>query len=421
MEAKAKYIALNIADRGNTAQDLGGRTPLGTDRGKWISLQTEAPEIAEKLKRVRARSSSDDKFMMDGHKLLWHLDRVNDWANNKRIAPLHIDLGITTGCNMGCTYCYGVVQGRTGFLTTVNQRYDMPRDAILRLFKEAKEVGVRSIAIIGEGENTLNPAFYDAVDYARKINLDISLATNGTVFHGEKIYDMLAALTWIRINLSAASHELFVKIHQLKPYYFDRVLDNVRTLVRTKNENGLSVTIGLQMVVTKENIDQIVPLAKLGGELGVDYFVVKPCSDTPEKFLDSPDAEYLQIENILQEAESYSSKNYHVVVKWHKLLNMGLKEYRTCSGTQFIIAISGDGSVFPCGHWFNVRREEFIMGNVIEQSFKDIVQSERYWDVQKKVYCTVNVNKDCESNCRPHYVNNFLWGLQNRPPHVNFI
>ena len=33
------------------------------------------------------------------------------------------------------------------------------------------------------------------------------------------------------------------------------------------------------MVVTKDNMKDIVPLAKLGKECGVDYLVVKPCSD----------------------------------------------------------------------------------------------------------------------------------------------
>ena len=48
------------------------------------------------------------------------------------------------------------------------------------------------------------------------------------------------------------------------------------------------------------------------------------------------------------------------------------------------------------------------MGNVVEKSFKEIWQSERYWEVQEKIRKHVNVNNDCESNCRQHYVNRFL-------------
>ena len=55
----------------------------------------------------------------------------------------------------------------------------MPTDAVKKTFKDAKEIGVKSIALIGEGENTLHPDFYDILSYGKEIGLDLSLATNG--------------------------------------------------------------------------------------------------------------------------------------------------------------------------------------------------------------------------------------------------
>ena len=52
-----------------------------------------------------------DKYLMDSHKLYWHLDRINDWKNGKKIAPVHIDVGISKGCNIKCHYCFGALQG----------------------------------------------------------------------------------------------------------------------------------------------------------------------------------------------------------------------------------------------------------------------------------------------------------------------
>ena len=60
------------------------------------------------------------------------------------------------------------------------------------------------------------------------------------------------------------------------------------------------------------------------------------------------------------------------------------------------------------------------MGNLKEKSFKEIVESDRYWKVQQKIK-EVNVNKECESNCRQHYINQFLWSVARDPEHVNFI
>jgi len=358
----------------------------------------------------------EDKYLMDGHKLLWHLDRVNQWLNGERIAPLHIDLGITTGCNIRCSYCYGVLQANVA----ASKRFNMPREALWRLLKDAKDIGVRSIAFIGEGENTLNVALYDALNYAKAIDLDVSLATNGVRIQKERVEDMLSSLVWVRFNISAATPDSYRRIHGVKGEVFHKVLGNIKYCVDTKKECGLATAIGLQMVVVHDNMQDIVPLAKLGKDLGVDYLVVKPCSDTYQGTIGSPNEEYLEIEDILAEAEGYSTDGYTVSVKWQKMGNLGLKDYGVCYGTAFLIAISGDGRVFPCGHFFNFRSDEFLMGNVIETSLKDVVFSDRYWEVQRKIQ-SLNVNKECESNCRQYYISEFLWRLKNPPDHVNFI
>ena len=355
-----------------------------------------------------------DKFRMDSHKLLWHIDRLQEWKKGKKIAPLHIDLGITTGCNMACSYCYGVLQGRTN----ENHRFDMPAESLIRLIQDAKDVGVRSIAFIGEGENTLNLALYDGLMCAKEVGIDVSLATNGIAINADHIPLMLSSLKWIRFNISAATPESYFKIHRVM--CFDTVCRNIEACIQERNKLKSETTIGLQMVLTHDNVDDIVPLAKLGVNLGVDYLVIKPCSDSPEKSLNAPTHEYLDMEPLLTEAESYGTDSYSVIIKWQKMKNLGIKQFKKCFGTQFIIGISGDGTVFPCGHFFNIQRENYEMGNIIKNSFKEIVESDRYWDVQKRI-SRVNVNTDCETNCRQYYVSSFLESLQEVPAHVNFI
>lgn len=359
-----------------------------------------------------------DRFNMDGHKLYWHLDRVNEWQRGARIAPLHIDMGISKGCNMACTYCYGVIQGRTGYGTNVKGVYHMPAEAIFRTFRNAKDIGVRSIALIGEGENTLNPALYDAVEYGRRIELDLSLATNGLRIDRDRTQMLLGGLTWLRINISAGTPEGFRAIHQVDG--FERVIRNVEILTEAKARGGHACAIGLQMVMTKANFKEVIPLAKLGRDLGVDYLVIKPCSDTSDKSLDSPTDEYEENRLLFEEAKTYSTETYSVIPKLSKLMNRGWKDYPVCFGTQFLIAISADGGVFPCGHWFDVSRDEFLMGNVVDTPLSEIVASERYWNIQNRIQ-TINVNHDCESNCRQHYINQFLDKLATTPQHVNFI
>ena len=155
-------------------------------------------------------------------------------------------------------------------------------------------------------------------------------------------------------------------------------------------------------------------------QLDVDYLVIKPCSDTANGTLNAPHEKYGMMEDLLRKAEKETRSGYRAVVKWNKMNNCGEKDYDVCYGTPFLLQISGDGTVFPCGHFFSIRRNEFEMGNLIQQSFKDIIHSDRYWMIQEKMK-TLNVHKDCETNCRHYYLNQFLFKIKNPPNHINFI
>ena len=51
------------------------------------------------------------KRLMDGTKMLWHMDRIiQHYDKGERVAPVHIDMGLTKFCNVNCVFCYGVYQ-----------------------------------------------------------------------------------------------------------------------------------------------------------------------------------------------------------------------------------------------------------------------------------------------------------------------
>jgi|TARA_B100001964_G_C14259922_1_gene614816 radical SAM protein with 4Fe4S-binding SPASM domain len=359
-----------------------------------------------------------DKYLMDGHKLNWHQDRINDWLNGERIPPIHIDVGLSKGCNIRCEYCFGVLQGN---FYKKGADIFFPREALLRYVREAGEIGVRSMAFIGEAEPLLNPHIYEAILEGKKAGVDIALGTNGILFDtGKRGEDALKHLSWIRFNISAASDEAYRRIHGSKD--FSTAIEKIKHCVETKKRKNLGVTIGLQMVLTPNNVDQAIPLAKLGRELGVDYFVIKQCSDTVVNALGVFNRlkEYDNFSDILKEAEGMSNEHYNVIAKWKKITNKGIRNYDQCLGVPFLLYSSGDGKLYPCGAFFDYKEEEFRMGNLVKQSFKEIIESERYWDVVNKVK-KINVHKKCYSNCRTHAVNDFLWQLKHPPEHVNFV
>ncbi|MFQ5861546.1 MAG: radical SAM protein [Candidatus Brocadiales bacterium] len=359
-----------------------------------------------------------DKYIMNGHKLYWHLDRVMDWLNGERVAPIHIDVGLSKGCNIRCQYCFGVIQGN--FYRKGSEVY-FPRKPLLRYLKEAGKIGVRSMAFVGEAEPLLNPYVYEAIAEGKRAGVDIALGTNGILFDtGKRGEEALELLSWIRFNISAASDEAYRRIHASKE--FSTVVEKIKFCVDLKRRKGLNATIGLQMVLTPANVDQAVPLAKLGRQLGVDYCVIKQCSDTVENALGIYGRlqEYDNFADVLQEAEGISSNGYNVIVKWGKITNKGERSYDQCIGVPLLLYSSGDGRLYPCGAFFDFKEEEYRMGDLVKQSFKEIFESDRYWEVVEKVK-RIDVHKECYSNCRTHCINKFLWQLTHPPEHVNFV
>lgn len=384
-----------------------------------IANSEDAPHVPNQFTGPSYRNPPQ-RFRFDGHKMMHHLDRVMAWQNGERFAPIHIDMGLTKFCNTACIYCYAVVQNMT-------KGTMIGREALLSYIEDCGKLGVRSIGFIGDGEPTLNPALYDATVLAGKLGIDTSMATNGLLLDMDRAHDLLQNMSWIRFNLSAGTPEGFRRVHQSREENFAELIEKIRELVRIKKEYGYKCTLGLQMVLIPECFDEVLPEAKLGAELGVDYFVIKHCSDSEYKEIGINYEEYLKLGDMLREAESYSTADYVVQAKWNKinaaaesaLYKDGFRKYDVCYGTPFLLQISGNGKVYPCGPFFN--KERFYIGDLHEQSFYDMVSGERYWQVHQDVQASVDVHKDCAIGCRQDYVNKFLWDLKNPPEHINFI
>ena len=368
-----------------------------------------------------------DKIILDGHKLLWHKERVEAWLKGERIAPITIDCALTRRCTYRCIYCYGQLQA--------NDEKRITRDVIFRFLDDAADIGVKAISFVSDGESTCSPYIYEAITHAKENGLDVALGTNGVLLKEEKLEEMLSCLTYLRFNISAASPKEYSKIHgcRIEDYY--KVIDIIKKCVQIKRQNNYPVTLGLQMVLMPQFIKEVVPLAKLGKELGVDYTVIKHCSDDENHSLGINYQQYLSEDLIqtLKKAEQESTKNYLVQAKWSKILSGGERRYRHCYGPAFIMQFSGSGLVAPCGMLFNNKYKKFHIGNIADKPFKKIWQSEKYWQVLKTLASDeFNPKTDCGALCLQHKVNEFLWDLKQgkakletpkgKPPmHINFI
>ncbi len=368
-----------------------------------------------------------EKLILDSHKLGWHHDRVESWLNGERIAPITIDCALTRRCNYRCVYCYGQLQA--------NDEKKMTKDIIFRFLDDAAELGVKAISFVSDGESTCSPHLYDSIRHGKENGLDIALGTNGVLLKEESLEEMLPNLTYLRFNISAGEPKRYSEIHGCKEKDFYKLQDIIQKCVGVKKRGKLDTTIGMQMVLLPEFADQVKPLTKLGKALGVDYLVIKHCSDDEDSTLGVDYKKYFDsaLINILKEAEKQSDDKYFVKVKWSKILSDGKRRYTQCYGPPFIMQFSGSGLVAPCGMLFNDKYKKFHIGNIAETSFKELWKSDRYWEVMDYLSSDkFDARKDCGTLCLQHKVNEYLWDLKmgkikledpkgEKPPHVNFI
>ena len=342
-----------------------------------------------------------DKLILDGTKINWHLERVRAWEQGQRIAPITIDMALTRACNYACTFCYAMLQE--------NDREVITTDVMYRFLDDCAELGVKGISLVSDGESTLSPAFVTSVTRGHALGISMAVGTNGFILNRRKLEEVLPYLTYLRVNFSAGTRDRYAQIMGVKPEWFDRVCQNIRDMMEIKRKHNLPVTIGMQMVLMPQDSDQIMPFAQLGRELRPDYAIIKHCSDSEDGTLGVDYSKYAQFYHLLHEAEALSVEGYQVVVKWSKIQARGTRSYQRCYGAPFLLQISGSGLVAPCGMLFNERYKKFHCGNIVEKSFKEILRSDRYWEVMNYLASPqFNAQMMCGALCLQHKVNEYL-------------
>ncbi len=373
--------------------------------------------------------TKDGNLILDSHKLAYHFDRVKAFETGERIAPVSVDMALTRACGAMCSFCYAMVQ-------EPQERANVKVNEALNLLDDFREIGVKAVSLISDGESTLSKAYVPFIQHAANIGIDVGNATNGWEWEEEKIDQVLPHLTWVRFTCAAGTPEGYSNIMfkgKEHTHVFDRAMKNIRYAVNLKKKLGLKVTLGIQMVLMPEFKDEIIPFAKLAADLGVDYGVIKHCSDDELGTLGVDYSKYEELYSLLEEAEKFSNENTKIIIKWDKIKNKGKPTYKRFYGPQFLLQISGSGLVAPSGMFFNARYSKLHIGNYVEERFKDIFKSDRYWKIMDYL-ASPYFDAQTMMGTLPiqHYVtealDNHVKGLrkihpktEDKPLHVNFL
>ena len=368
--------------------------------------------------------------ILDGTKIGWYTDRIRAWERGERFAPVTIDMALTTHCNMGCEFCYRFLQKNTF--------YKITKDHMTAFLDDAAEMGVKGVSLVSDGESSISPAYEHTISYGHSLGLSMTSGTNAYLLRGDLLEAVFPRLTYLRVNISAGEEARYNEIMGAKGDMFNTVCGNIRRMVELKKQGRSACTVGMQMVFMPHYEDQLIPLAKLAVELEADYLVIKHCSDDELGTLGVKYGDYERCYPTLREAEALSNDKTVIKVKWSKINECrpegAIRTYQRCYGAPFLLQISGTGLVAPCGMLFNERyKKDFHIGNITEERFKSIWESDRYWDVMRRLGSDkFDAQKMCGSLCLQHSVNRKLDDykkglttipeeLSPLPPHASFV
>jgi len=354
-----------------------------------------------------------DKYRIDSHKLIYHVDRVSDWKNGELIYPIYMEISPSGACNHRCTFC------ALDFME-YQKRY-LDAGMIQGRLSEMGKLGLRSVMYAGEGEPFLHKEMENIILHTKNSNIDVAITTNGVLFKEDLAERVLGSVEWIKTSINGATNDTYAKIHQSRVSDFDAVVRNMSYAAKVKRKNGYKCALGMQLLLIPENKHEVFLLAKLARDIGMDYLVIKPYSQHPlsktSKYKDVKYSEYMDFADRLKE---YNTSGFSAIFRGNtmKKWDEAEKNYRCCLSLPFWSYMDAGGGVWGCSMYLGDKR--FYYGNVYDNTFQEIWEGDKRLKSLKWVENELDVSM-CRLNCRMDEVNRYLWDLKNPVEHVNFI
>lgn len=365
------------------------------------------------------------QLQLDGTKIGWWKSRVEAWHRGERVAPITMDVAWTRKCQAACDFCYAQLQAS-------DDGHVITKQNALDYLDDAAEVGVKGISLISDGESTVVPWFDETIEYGGKLGIQMGISSNGLRLTKPVLERILPHLTYLRFNFSGGDQHRWAQIMGLKRGLYPRVVQNIKDAMEIVRRDNLSCNVNVQMVVMPKHGDQILPLTKLcKEELRPHYLIFKHTADSVKNELGIDYRQYSPLFPVFQEAETYSDETFRVATKWTRIQDDGKRDYKRCMGPVFILQMSGNGLIAPCGQKFGESYKKFHIGNICETRFRDLYQSDRYWEVLNYLRSDAfSAQVSCGSNCLQTNSNSWLdkwvdgkvqFNETPAPPHMGFI
>ena len=309
--------------------------------------------------------SVDHNFHLKNQKVMdeWESRRSDgykkyrqEWYNNPKNNllndfPIHLDIEATSACNFLCTMCPRTEMMEKKTFWKV-ENFDMK--SYENIITTGVPLGLKSVKFQYLGEPLVNKHLVKMIKFAKKAGVeDVMFNTNASLLDEKKSREIiLSGVDKIFFSFDSPYREEFNKIRVKGDY--DLVIKNIKNFMKVKKELKSDTPITrVQMVLMKDNQREWEDFQKLFSNL-VDTIA----------YID-----YLD----------HGIQNKH---KEKGVVKIGSRKKKFCCPQLWQrMFVHPDGVVTPC--CLDSSRE-MVMGNIKENSIKDIWKNELYQDMREK-------------------------------------
>jgi radical SAM protein with 4Fe4S-binding SPASM domain len=317
--------------------------------------------------------------------------------------PLHVTIPTGDRCNLQCVFC-------TDRSSSSPTKYtDLTFNQFLQFIEPLDKALL--VQLYGWGEPLFNPDYEKMFDYVAEHypGTRIYISTNGVLLTKKWVAKLLDyGKCLVNVSLNAATPDTYERLMQKK--LFHRVVKNVQNLMEVKEkrkEEDFLVT--LSYVTIKPNIHELSRLIDLSDKLGIDYITLQDLNILEEShhqlFLGDGEMEVrniflaarelAQVRGIYLDSFTHYSVEYFVQDRsesvsidlpgdclsvWEQVDNPPFyPQPGECYEPWMTFMVSQNGAVTTCC------RAKDVMGNVLEQSFDEIWNGEKYRTYRRTV------------------------------------
>ena len=376
------------------------------------TVYSEYSNILESLQSRAFRNTPNMKDFQDSRKVFHHIDRVHDLWKTGDTVPVHMTVGLTNYCQHKCPWCYinydqaGANSMRSGSGDPDKKTINAD-EGLINAVLEAREMGLKAVTLVGDGEPTLHKRFADYSYTLRQAGLDLGLFSN-MGFNREDVFQaFFDNFFFVRCSLDAANAAYHKETHGGDD--FDLIIDNIKRIVALKKaKNTFFPIIGIQYVTSRGNYRDLPLAAQLYKELGVDYLTIKPMyKNILNPLHKENDLAFEEVLPLMKEAEAFADDHFKVYAKYSQFIEtLGRKTndgiyYKKCVATPLSPYLDENGNVEMCG---NLKGRGFTLGNIYQNSFKEI------WHSQHRKNCLNKIDlSQCPAGCKLDPLNKVLW------------